>query len=91
MDDLHRFGLRAGQDLRLRGGQQRQAPSNVWRYDIAPSEGGCDVTESFTLSPTFGLRLYWALWGWSRGKVNRKGMRTTLERIRDEVQAAPAA
>ena len=53
--------------------------------------GGCDVTESFTLSPTFGLRLYWALWGWSRGKVNRKGMRTTLERIRDEVQAAPAA
>ena len=61
-------------------------PLNVWRYEIAPAEGGCDVTESFTLSPTFGLRLYWALWGWSRGKVNRKGMRTTLERIRDEVQ-----
>ena len=92
LDDLHRVRLRAGQDLRLRGGQHRQARSNVWRYDIAPSEGGgCDVTESFTLSPTFGLRLYWALWGWSRGKVNRKGMRTTLERIRDEVQAAPAA
>jgi hypothetical protein len=67
-------------------------PLNVWRYDIAPSEaGGCEVTESFTLSPTFGLRLYWTLWGWSRGKVNRQGMRTTLERIRDEVQAAPAA
>jgi len=25
------------------------------------------------------------------GKVNRKGMRTTLERIRDEVEAQPAA
>jgi len=33
------------------------------------------------------LRLYWALLGWSRGRTNRNGMRTTLERIRDEVQA----
>jgi uncharacterized protein YndB with AHSA1/START domain len=73
-------------------GAADKTPLNVWRYDIAPADdGGCDVTESFTLSPTFGLRLYWALWGWSRGKVNRKGMRTTLERIRDEVQAAPAS
>ena len=55
----------------------------------APIAAAADqmITESFTLSPTFGLRLYWTLWGWSRGKVNRKGMRTTLERIRDEVQA----
>ena len=45
---------------------------NVWRYDIAQAGDGSDVTESFTLSPTFGLRLYWTLWGWSRGKVNRK-------------------
>jgi hypothetical protein len=72
-------------------GSPGKAPLNVWRYEIAAAEGGCDVTESFTLSPTFGLRLYWALWGWSRGKVNRKGMRTTLERIRDEVQERPAA
>jgi len=66
-------------------------PLNVWRYDIAPASGGADVTESFTLSPTLGLRLYWALWGWSRGKVNRKGMRTTLERIKTEAERAGTA
>jgi len=53
--------------------------------------GGSDVTESFTLRPTRSLRLYWALLGWARGKTNRNGMRTTLERIRDEVEAKPAA
>jgi uncharacterized protein YndB with AHSA1/START domain len=72
-------------------GAAGKRPLNVWRYEIAPADGGSDVTESFTLSPTFGLRLYWTVWGWSRGKVNRKGMRTTLERIRDEVEGAPAA
>ncbi len=68
-------------------------PLNVWRYDIAPAGDGCDVTESFTLSPTWWLRLYWTLLGWSRGKTNRNGMQTTLERIRAEVEAegAPAA
>jgi uncharacterized protein YndB with AHSA1/START domain len=71
-------------------GAAGKTPLNVWRYEIAPADDGSDVTESFTLSPTFGLRLYWAVWGWSRGKVNRKGMQTTLERIRTEVEK-PAA
>jgi ligand-binding SRPBCC domain-containing protein len=62
-------------------------PLNVWRFAIEPAGDGADVTESFTLSPTFGLRLYWAAWGWSRGKVNRNGMRTTLERIKAEVES----
>jgi hypothetical protein len=51
---------------------------------------GCDVTESFTLTPTFGLRLYWAVLGWSRGKTNRNGMRATLEKVRDDAEAQPA-
>ncbi len=72
-------------------GNKPGAPLNVWRYDIAPVDGGCDVTESFTLTPTWWLRLYWSLLGWTRGKTNRNGMRTTLERIRDEVESAPAA
>src|ERR1700742_3127823 len=63
----------------------------VWRYDIVPAEGGSDVTESFTLTPTFGLRLYWALWGWSRGKGGGNGMRTTIGRIRGEFAPAPAS
>jgi uncharacterized protein YndB with AHSA1/START domain len=63
-------------------------PLNVWRYVIVPRGDGADVTESFTLRPTRALRLYWALLGWARGKTNRNGMRTTLERVRDEVEAS---
>jgi hypothetical protein len=65
-----------------------EKPLNVWRYDISPAGDGADVTESFDLTPTPMLRVYWTLWGWSRGRVNRTGMRTTLERIRAEVEAS---
>jgi uncharacterized protein YndB with AHSA1/START domain len=61
---------------------------NTWRYVLAPRDGGTDVTESFELSPTPMLRLYWALAGWSRGKTNEKGMRTTLERVKAVAEAA---
>ena len=62
-------------------------PLNVWRYHLEPSGDGTDVTESFTLAPTKPLRLFWALFGWTRGKTNRNGMRTTLERIKTEVES----
>ena len=61
-------------------------PMNVWSYRLEPAGDGTDVTESFTLTPTPLLRLYWALLGWSRGRTNRRGMQTTLERIRAEVE-----
>jgi uncharacterized protein YndB with AHSA1/START domain len=61
-------------------------PLNVWRYDLAPAGDGTDVTESFRLADRVWLRLYWALLGWARGKTNRDGMRTTLERIKAEVE-----
>jgi hypothetical protein len=61
-------------------------PLNVWSYAIVPAGEGADVTESFALAKTPALRLYWAVLGWSRGKTNRNGMQTTLERIRAEVQ-----
>ncbi len=64
-------------------------PLNVWSYRLEPSGDGTDVTESFALKPTLGLRLYWALLGWARGKTNRNGMRTTLERIKAEVEQRP--
>jgi uncharacterized protein YndB with AHSA1/START domain len=60
---------------------------NTWGYRLEPSGDGTDVTESFTLTPKLGLRLYWALLGWSRGRTNRNGMRTTLERIKAEVES----
>jgi hypothetical protein len=65
-------------------------PLNVWGYRLAPATTGTgtgtDVTESFALTPTLGLRIYWALLGWARGRTNRNGMRTTLERIKAEVE-----
>ena len=61
-------------------------PLNVWSYALEPAGGGTDVTESFHLAETPLLRLYWALFGWARGRTNRNGMRTTLERIKAEVE-----
>lgn len=57
-------------------------PMNTWRYELRPAGSGTEVTESFQLSDMPALRLYWALFGWTRGRTNVNGMRTTLERIR---------
>lgn len=60
----------------------------TWGYRLKPgTDGGTDVTEFFQLTPNIGTRIYWALLGWSRGKTNRNGMRTTLERIKAVVEA----
>lgn len=60
---------------------------NVWSYRLQPAGDGTDVTESFQLADLPLLRLYWMLLGWARGRTNREGMRTTLERIRAEVES----
>ncbi|MGA2521888.1 MAG: SRPBCC family protein [Acidimicrobiales bacterium] len=68
-------------------------PIMVWRYDLAPAgdgSGDTDVTESFALARTPLFRLYWFLLGWARGRTNRNGMRTTLERIKAEVESVQA-
>jgi hypothetical protein len=63
-----------------------EKPLNIWRYRLEPAGDGTDVTESFELAKTAPLRLYWTLFGWSRGRTNRNGMRTTLERVKAEVE-----
>jgi len=62
-------------------------PLNTWRYVLKPIEGGTAVTESFQLADTPPMRLYWMALGWARGRTNRNGMRTTLERIKAEAEA----
>ena len=62
-------------------------PLTVWGYHLEPSGDGTDVTESFDLTPMPLLRLYWTLLGRARGRTNRNGMRTTLERVKAEVEA----
>ncbi len=61
---------------------------NNWRYDLEPAADGTDVTESFRLENTLPLRLYWAAVGRWRGKTNRDGMRTTLERMKAILERA---
>ena len=63
-------------------------PLNVWRYQLEPSGDGTDITESFALRKTPPLQLYWALLGWARGRTNRNGMRTTLERVKSVAEAS---
>ena len=79
-----------GREFAFVVGTPKQAV-NTWRYEIEPAGGGVDVTESFELANTLWLRAYWALLGWARGKTNRNGMRTTLERIKAVVEGDGAA
>lgn len=65
---------------------------NTWSYRLEPSGDGTDVTESFQLTNTAMMRLYWSLFSWTRGRRNVNDMRRTLERIKAVVEgdAAPA-
>jgi hypothetical protein len=60
---------------------------NTWGYRLEARDGGTDVTESFRLADKLGLKLYWALLGWARGRRNRDDMRTTLERMKAVVES----
>ena len=72
------FGVRAKGD---------KPPLSVWGYHLVAAGDGTDVTETFDLAPTLPLRLYWKLFGWTRGTTNRNGMRQTLERIKAAVES----
>jgi len=53
----------------------------------APSDGGTDVTESFRLSPSPLLSVYWLFGGFLRKRRNIRDMTKTLNRIKDVVEA----
>jgi uncharacterized protein YndB with AHSA1/START domain len=58
-----------------------------WSYHFAPTSGGTDVTESFTLGTSLALRLYSAIAGKSRTQTNVRNMQATLERIKEVVES----
>jgi hypothetical protein len=66
-------------------------PLNTWSYRLESAVDGTNVTESFELTRTPALRLYWALLGWTRGRTNISGMRTTLERIKAVAESETAS
>src|SRR6478672_10017877 len=55
---------------------------NNWGYRLEPKDGGTLVTEYFRMEPSLPTRLYWTVLGGLRGRTNRNGMRTTLERMK---------
>jgi hypothetical protein len=59
---------------------------NTWRYQLEPAAGGTDVTESFELSRTLLVRLYWMVAGSARGGANMNGMRVTLEKMKAVIE-----
>jgi hypothetical protein len=64
------------------------ATVNTWRYQMEPSAGGTDVTESFELADRPLLRLYWMAAGFARGRTNLNGMRVTLEKLKAVAESA---
>jgi hypothetical protein len=58
-----------------------------WGYRLTPSRGGTDVTEYFRLEASLPMKAYWLLFGPLRGRTNRAGMRTTLERMKAVVES----
>ncbi len=60
---------------------------NNWGYELTPQDGGTLVTEYFRMEPSLATRLYWTVLGALRGRTNRNGMRTTLERMKAVVEA----
>jgi uncharacterized protein YndB with AHSA1/START domain len=59
---------------------------NNWGYRLEPDGTGTRVTEYFRLEPAFYLRAYWLVLGRLRSRTNEKGMRTTLERMKEVVE-----
>jgi hypothetical protein len=64
----------------------KDKPINTWGYRVEAAGDGSDVSEYFQLTNALPFKIYWALLGKFRGKTNRVGMQTTLERIRDVVE-----
>ncbi|MFC7495379.1 MULTISPECIES: SRPBCC family protein [unclassified Nocardioides] len=59
---------------------------NNWGYRLDPENDGTRVTEYYRLEPALYLRAYWLLLGRLRGRTNERGMRTTLERMKEVVE-----
>lgn len=67
-------------------------PDTVWRYEISPSEGGCEVTESYTLHHPLTAAertITWLTTGVRRRETDLvDGMKRTLLALKNEVESA---
>jgi len=65
--------------------------ANTWHYQLTPTEGGTDVTESFRMSDSAFTKVFAVLGGQLRKRRNIRDMRKTLERIKAVVEAPSQA
>ena len=60
---------------------------NNWHYALAPAGDGTDVTESFWMTPGLLDTVFGIFGGQLRTRRNIRDMRTTLNRIKAEVES----
>ena len=60
---------------------------NNWHYQLEPTEGGTNVTESFRMAQSPLTNLYLVFGGFLRRRRNIRDMTKTLHRIKDVVEA----
>jgi Polyketide cyclase / dehydrase and lipid transport len=63
-------------------------PLNNWRYQLEPSNGGTDITESFHLLGGGALKLYAGTLGKLRRRRNLRDMQRTLEKVKEIAEAS---
>lgn len=64
-------------------------PVNNWHYAFAPADGGTDVTESFRMTAGLTTIVFGLFGGQLRKRRNIRDMTTTLERIKEVIEADP--
>ena len=67
--------------------------SYTWRYDLEPTVGGTQLTESFTAERPLGRAMTWITMKWT-GSADRdadlhEGMLTTVSRIKAAAESGP--
>ncbi len=60
---------------------------NTWSYRFVAAGDGTDVTESYTLTPGLGTKLFGLIAGKRRNKTNVEGMKATLAGVKAAAEA----
>ncbi len=60
----------------------RDRPVNTWRYELRPTAGGTDVTESYDLGDNLFTKIWRPLGGFLRDNRNKRDMLRTLEKVK---------
>lgn len=77
-----------GHDFAFEVAGLKGKPSATWSYHFEPLGDGTNVTESFELGSSMGLRLYAAIASKSRTRTNVRNMQATLDRMKEVAESS---